>query len=212
MRGRRNFRAAQKLRNTISFVIDGETELWYLQRLKEYHRLTLRFSPELPQKKSLEDQYELVMNNAEVFDKVFWILDLDVIIRESRRFSGAADKSPLSLLKRFVNEIDRNGKGNIYVIANTPGFEYWVLLHFKCTEKYYETCDQVIDEIHKIKGMEGYEKTQKYFKNPGNDIYKRLYPYLDKAVANSKKTGCINFENIETGLSQMCKLFDVLEL
>ena len=131
-----------------------------------------------------------------------------MIIRESRIYKGPVCKSPLYLLKKYLKEIKK--LDNVFFIANTPGFEYWVLLHFKNTNKYFESCDQVISEIHKIDGMNGYEKTQRYFKNPCNDIYKRLSPNLKDALANSKRTGDIDFDNIEIGLSQMHILFDEL--
>ncbi|MCH7408176.1 RloB family protein [Belliella sp. DSM 111904] len=71
---------------TFAFVVDGETEIWYLQMLKRNERqLRLNIKPEIPNKKSIQDQFELVENLAESeYSKVFWIIDLDTIIKESR--------------------------------------------------------------------------------------------------------------------------------
>lgn len=51
---------------TFAFVVDGETEVWYLQMLKRNEReLRLNIKPEIPGKKSLKEQFELVMDLAE---------------------------------------------------------------------------------------------------------------------------------------------------
>ena len=210
MKAKTKYYRAQSLRDSISFVLDGKTELWYLQLLKEHHHIPVHFSPELPQDKSLEELFELVKRNADDYSKVFWVLDLDVVIRESRQYKGTDDKRPVNLLKKYIEEL--KSKSNVFIIINTPGFEYWVLLHFRQTKRYYETCDHVIYEIHKEKGMEGYDKSEKFFKNPRNNIYQRLLPNVVQAIKNSRATGELDFDNVEVGLSQMCILFDELNL
>ena len=48
----------QTPRKTYAFVGDGETEQWYLQMLKKNEtNLTVTIKPELPQDKSIEDQW-----------------------------------------------------------------------------------------------------------------------------------------------------------
>lgn len=50
---------------TYAFVVDGQTEVWYLQMLKRNEReLKIDIKPELPNKKSLEEQYRLVEERA----------------------------------------------------------------------------------------------------------------------------------------------------
>ena len=44
-----NKKKVQQFRSSIAFVVDGETEQWYLQLMKEYNHLSFRFIPELPQ-------------------------------------------------------------------------------------------------------------------------------------------------------------------
>lgn len=210
MKANNKYAGGRGLRDSISFVLDGKTELWYLQLLKEYHHIPVHFSPELPQDKSLEELFELVKKKADDYSKVFWVLDLDVVIRESKQYKGTDDKRPINLLKQYIEEL--KSKSNVFIIVNTPCFEYWVLLHFRQTKRYYETCGQVIDEIHKEKGMEGYDKSERFFKNPRNNIYQRLLPNVAQAIKNSRATGELDFENVEVGLSQMNILFDKLNL
>ena len=69
-------------KKTYSIIVDGETEIWYFQLLKQNERLSIDIKPELPKKKSLYDQFNTVVENARHYDKVFWVLDFDVVIKE----------------------------------------------------------------------------------------------------------------------------------
>ena len=71
---------------------------------------------------------------------------------------------------------------------------------------------QVLEQLHKFDLLKDYSKTRKYFTQEGNDIYKRLKPYLEEAIANSKTTGEFDYENLEKGFCSMHKLFSGLEL
>ena len=73
------------VRPTFAMVVDGDDESWYLQMLRRNERnikVTLR--PELPQKKTLNEQYLRVIELANDYDKVFWIIDCDVVKAETR--------------------------------------------------------------------------------------------------------------------------------
>ena len=198
----------QKLRNSFACVVDGETEIWYLNMLKRNEASTKSISirPELPQKKTLQEQYRQVLSLAESYTAVFWIIDTDTIIRNERTFAGNKDKSPKVVLKECVTSLPDNA----IFIANTPCFEFWVLLHVLKTAKYFETGDAVIEQLHKNDLLKDYSKTRKYFTQDGNDIYKRLKPYLATAIANSKFTGEFDYENLERGFCSMHKLFSRL--
>lgn len=197
------------LRKTYAFVGDGETELWYLQMLKTNEKsLTVTIKPELPQKKNIDDQFGYVLDLSKIHDKVFWIVDTDVVIRETKQFNGPKDKSPAAILKLKYLQIqtDESLRDKVVFIANTPCLEYWILLHVVQTSRYYDTCEKVIGEIKKHEPIRDYAKSQKYYQQ-ANDIYKRLKPYLSTAIINAEKTGIFNPDNLERGLSEMGKIF-----
>ena len=55
----------------------------------------INIEPKLPQKKSVEEQYKLVIQLSErEYSKVFWIVDLDTIIKGSRE-TPKGKKSPI---------------------------------------------------------------------------------------------------------------------
>lgn len=193
------------IRPSYAFVVDGETEIWYLQMLKRNERrLNIAIKPELAQKKSLEEQYAQVCSLAKDYLKVFWIVDIDTCIKEVRENPKS---SKVKDLASYVETIP----DNVVFIANTPCFEFWVLLHLQNTSRYFDCCDAVIREIRKHKEFATYEKTQRYFTQP-NDIYKRLRQYLPAARNNAKGLPDMDFDNIERGTCQMYKIFDDLGL
>jgi len=82
MRTKRN---TPKRKPRYAFIVEGECEFWYIQMLKRNERsLRVDLKPEIPQKKKLKDQYKKVIDSTKEYDKVFWIIDFDVLIKESR--------------------------------------------------------------------------------------------------------------------------------
>lgn len=81
---RRKIKIFKPKKETFTIVVDGETEVWYFQMLKRNEPgLQVNIEPKIPQKKKLSDLYEKVRELAEDFTKVYWIIDLDVVIAES---------------------------------------------------------------------------------------------------------------------------------
>ena len=75
-----------QVRPTFAIVVDGETEVWYLQMLKRNEQqLRIDIEPKLPQRKSIREQFELVMDLAgREYPNVFWLVDLDALLKEHR--------------------------------------------------------------------------------------------------------------------------------
>lgn len=196
---------------TYAFVVEGETEVWYLQMLKKHEQndrnLRINIKPEIPQKKKIKDQYRLVRELAKSeYDRVFWIVDLDVIVKETRE----APKEKRPPLKEFI-ELRRRVQGefeNVRVIVNNPCLEFWFLLHFVETKDYYKNYQEVVDELRQF--LRNYGKTRKYFTREGRDIYYRLKPHLDFAIKNARDLGKFEEEEPAKAMCEMDELFDVL--
>ena len=192
---------------TFSFVVDGECEYWYLQMLKDNERsLKIHLSPEIYKKKTLKEQYKRVVELARETEKVFWVIDFDVIYKENRE-AKKEKKTPLQEFQKLYNECKKNDK--IIVIVNNPCFEFWVLLHFLYSKRFYESYKILLPDLQKY--LADYEKTEKYFVKTNPDIYKRLKQNLPMAISNSEKLGKFDFQNIETGIAEMYKIFNELK-
>lgn len=142
---RRRKRIINKARDTYAFVVDGKTEFWYLQMLKRNERdLAISIEPQLPSKKSLADQYKLVKSLAEDYTKVFWIVDYDVIRKETREAKRGTETSEQQFI-RLRNSA--RALGNVFVIVNDPCLEFWLLLHFVPTTRFFGSCSPAEREL-----------------------------------------------------------------
>ncbi|SFF02638.1 RloB-like protein [Chitinophaga sp. CF118] len=186
-------------RKTFAIIVDGETELWYLQMLRRHEALPgISIQPELPKKKTLAEQFETVKSNAKIYDHSIWVIDLDVVIAENT----------VDELKTYLEEVKENKKINILI--NTPCLEFWFLMHVKDTGKYYPLCAPVGNELTKSDPLKDYAKTERYFVRTNPDIYKRLRPYLKTGIANAIKRGDFDIEDPQKAKSEMYKLFEIL--
>ena len=199
-----------KTNPSFALVVDGETEVWYLQMLKRNERdIRVSIKPEIPNKKSVEEQYNLVCDlSGKEFTKVFWVLDLDTVIKEENE-SPKGKKSPLKIFDEYRNDLFKNYP-NVVVIVNNPCIEFWFLLHFEKTSKYFNTCSGAETQLKKH--LKNYEKTQKFFTKQNDDIYLKLKPNLKTGIANSIALGNFDNENPKLAMCEMELLFKSDEL
>jgi len=204
---RKNKNISKPKKPVFSFVADGKCEFWYLQLLRQYEGLYIYLEPELPQKKKLQNQYDLVETLSEESEKVFWIIDFDTILKETRE-TPKGNKTPLQDFYELYKKSKKNKK--VVVIVNNPCFEYWLLLHFEQTSKYFPTGEKLEKQLKKY--LKDYEKTQKYYKNYRQNIYQKLKPNLPFAISNAEKLGEFDFTNTATGMLEMDEIFRELKM
>jgi hypothetical protein len=203
-------RNAPKPPTSIAVVVDGDDEVWYLQMLKRNEpKIRISIKPEIPNKKSVEEQYNLVRDLSEKeFTKVFWIVDLDSVIKEDNE-APKGEETPLEIFAKYRANLEEN-YANVVVIVNNPCLEFWFLLHFKKTSKYYDTCAEAKTELKKY--LKNYEKTRKFFTKQGDDIYLKLKPRLKIAVENSIALGNYDKKNPKKAMCEMELFFQSSEL
>ena len=194
-------------KQSFAVVVDGETEKWYLEMLKQNEPDVLfNITPKILQKKNINQQYELVTDlSEEEYDKVFWIVDLDVLLKEEREKKNST--SPLQQFLNYYKSLSKQQK--IVVIVNNPCLEYWFLLHFQMTNKVFTACTDAEKQVSQK--LKGYEKTEKFFKKD-NDIYKQLKPYLQTAKENATALGSFDPYNHSKAMCEMPLLFQELKL
>ncbi|MEI8086656.1 MAG: RloB family protein [Paludibacter sp.] len=192
-----------------AFVGDGECEYWYIQMLKRNERaINVDFKPELLQKKKLIDQYKKVIELSNDYDKVFWVVDFDTLVKETRE-AKKGTKTAIQEFKEYCDKIS-GGYENIEIVVNNPCLEYWILLHYERTSKYYETGDRVGKQLKKY--LPEYNKSQSFYTKQDSDIYLRLKPLLSNAISNAEKLGRFDFYNPETGMSEMQLIFNTKQI
>lgn len=134
-----------------------------------------------------------------VFTNVFWIIDLDTVIKEDNE-TPKSKKSLLKTFEEYRTDLITNYP-NVVVIVNNPCIEFWFLLHFEKTSKYFDTCSSAETQLKKH--LKNYEKTQKFFTKQNDDIYLKLKPNLKTGIANSIALG--NFDN-KNPKQAMCEM------
>ncbi len=201
-------RRGKKIQTKQAFavVVDGKTEYWYLQMLIHNEPyISSNIKPQVP-KKNIDQQYKLVTKlSEEEYDKVFWIVDLDVLLKEEREKKN--NPSPLQKFLSYWQQLPKLNK--VVVIVNNPCLEYWFLLHFQKTTKVFTACVDAEKEVSKY--LQGYEKTEKFFKKD-NDIYKQLKPFLKTAKENATALGKFDTHNHSKAMCEMPLLFKTLQL
>ena len=199
----------RQTREAFAVVVDGETEKWYLQMLvKNETNISSNIKPHIPKNKDIDEQYKLVRDlskKEEEYDKVFWIVDLDVLLKEEREKKNSTSSLQKSL--EYWGKLSKQKK--IVVIVNNPCLEYWFLLHFQMTNKVFTSCADAEKQVSQH--LKGYEKTEKFFKKD-NDIYKQLKPFLKTAKENATALGSFDTYNHSKAMCEMPLLFNTLQL
>jgi hypothetical protein len=188
-----------------AFVVDGDDEYWYIQMLKRNERtINITLKPEIPQKKKLIDQFNKVIELSADYVKVFWIVDLDVILKATKE----ANKGKKTALQEFKTYWDKINKkyDNVVIIINNPCLEFWILLHFEHTSKYFDSYEGVSKLLRTH--LPDYNKSQLYYTKQDNDIYLRLKPRLSEAIFNAEKLEKFDFQNPYSGMSEMQLFFN----
>lgn len=204
---RRKKKPSRIATDTYAFVVDGITEVCYLQMLKRNERqLNVNIEPKLPHKKTLVDQYELVLRLATDYTRVFWIVDYDVITKQTKE-SRKGKETDEELFIRLRGKLAR--VSNVLVIVNNPCIELWFLLHFVQTSKFHSACSSVEKQLKKH--ITDYQKSQKYLTRQGNDIYLKLRKHLPQAKGNSKALG-FDMNNTQKAICEMNHFFKMKEI
>ena len=206
MRNRRKI--PPKGKPKVAVVVDGETEAWYLTMLNRNEPNTkFQIKPEIPQRKSLSDQYNKVQSLSNDYDTVVWIVDMDVILKETRE----AKKGQPRPLDEFLKYKDKlSSITNVSVIINQPCIEFWLLLHIEFTQAPFDDCARAESRLRNH--LSEYAKTQRYYTKEGDDIYLKFKEMLPYAIKNSKRMNEFDPENPDRGYSSMHKLFEILGL
>lgn len=197
----------RRARTTISIIVDGKTEVWYLQSLRDEEYLgNLTIKPDLPGNGGVDEQFEMVREHAEIYDQVIWLLDLDTVMKENRE-----GREGISAFQKLKNQMQELGEmENVRVLINTPCLEFWFLLHESRVGSYYDSCKSVARRLTNSRLLPDYKKTERYFKNSRTNVYQRLKPHLGSAIRNARALGNFDIDNPQVAKAETFRLFEML--
>jgi hypothetical protein len=202
-------RKARVAKKTYSIIVDGQTEMWYFQMMKQYEQLaTVDIKPELPKKKKLVELFETVKANSSLgYEKVIWLVDFDTLTKEEKE----RKKGSPSVIKEFEGYVEKlKNYANVLVLVNNPCLEFWYLLHFESTGKYYPQCEGAEKALKK--SLPNYEKTERYYKKIKHDIYTQLKANQEQAQKNGKRLGNFDFSTPNSAKAEVFEILDLLNI
>jgi hypothetical protein len=123
---------------------------------------------------------------------------------------GDCESWYLQMLKRNEKLINVDLKPEIPIIINNPCLEFWFLLHFESTSKFFNNCEEANKQLKKY--LPDYKKSSKYFTKQDNDIYIKLKPKLKNAISNANRLKDFDLDNPYSAITQMQLLFETSEL
>jgi len=204
MSRKRHQRRANK---SCAIVGDGKTEVWYFQMMKKHSVCNFDIRPKLPQDKSIAEQHEQVLSLCRTHDQVIWLVDYDTIRAEDGKHRKGTQKTS-ERFKNYYNKL--KGNEQLEILLVNPCLEYWFLLHFKDTSKFFAECKGA--KIALKKEWKTFEKTEKFFKKQNDDIYKHLLSHLPSAIERAKRLGTFDIQEPNKAVCELYKLFDILEI
>lgn len=180
-----------KLKESIYIIGEGHTEKYYFQHLKNLQSYQCIVRPRLFQKNSIH--YIETATEKLLLGDVIVICVFDADVSSRNKQEGIK-------LKRFKSKY-RDNK-NVIICDSLPSIEFWFLLHFKKTNRYFNGYSEIKKELRKY--ISDYDKTEKYLKQ--NKWVKVLIRKQTEAVKNARETKstCDSYSNIY-------KAMDVLE-
>jgi hypothetical protein len=99
---------------------------------------------------------------------------------------------------------------NVLVLVNNPCLEFWYLLHFESTGKYYPQCEGAEKALKK--SLPNYEKTERYYKKIKHDIYTQLKANQEQAQKNGKRLGNFDFSTPNSAKAEVFEILDLLNI
>ena len=99
---------------------------------------------------------------------------------------------------------------SLVIIVNTPCLEFWYLLHFSKTHKFFPDFSAMEATLRKQPGLEEYDKSEDYYKKSPN-IYDRLGGEEGIRMARNNAMPFSLAETKSTGISEMNKFFEIFE-
>lgn len=201
----------RKLNNSIAVIADGETEKWYLDKVKVHYPCkslkSLRIEPQLPQKKRIDELVDMAEEKVkEGYLKVILLVDFDEVLANEKEFAKFKQ-----FHQDYCNTNHDKWMDKLLLIVNNPCLEYWHLLHFNRTNKFYGAFSEMERDLKK--NLPDYNKSEKYYCGTP-DIYTRLGSHegLSKARNNVKPLLPFDIQTCkEKGISEMSKVFDCFD-
>lgn len=129
----------------------GITEYWYLKHLKKHMGFKYILKPSLFGDESMTTIQNRICEGLDSGSIVVCVFDEDV-----RQWNETERKRMDEISQKYIDN------KNVILAGNMPSIEYWLLLHFENTCRYFGTSSKVIGVLRKYIG--GFDKKEHFLK------------------------------------------------
>ena len=206
--------------NAVALIVDGKDEKWYIDKVKDHYPCealkTIKVKPELPVRKKVQELFDFAKTKlSEGYTSVVLIFDMDEPLKDDKEFSKFKElyAKYLAIQNKVLTGRQKTKyawMNNLLLIVNNPCLEYWYLLHYRKTTKFFADYATLIPELRRIPELAQYEKCENYY-NCRPNIYERLGKNngLNRARQNAIP---FNINNCSTqGCSEMNLMFNYFD-
>ena len=205
-------------KTAVAIIVDGKDEKWYINKVKSHYPCkaikSIKIKPELPERKKVQELFNLAKSKlSDEYTFVVLIFDLDEPLKDIKEYAKFKELYNKYLLARDNRLIGRQ-KANygwmskMLVVINNPCLEYWYLLHYCKTTKFFADYQSLLSMLKRIPELSEYDKCENYY-NGHPDIYERLEKSIDRARSNAIPFDIRNCNR--QGGSEMNLLFDFFD-
>lgn len=188
--------AQKDIKPGIYILGEGKTEQYYFTHLKTLLGFQYIVKPRFCRNSSIDEICRRIKDLINDYVFIICVIDLDVINRDS--------KEKLKY-EKLIHKYSNNEK-KILFCTSLPSIEYWFLLHYKFTNKYFKDSDEVANELKKY--IKDYEKKEEYLKKTKwvEELLKdnKLETAIERAKQNIDKSG--SYTNIYEGIEKVSLL------
>ena len=140
-------------RSRITVIGEGLTERWYFEHLRSVKGYRYDCKPRFFARQSYEEMMRLID----------WVIQNDgtaVCVCDADITRGNEERS--KKLKEMKTRYAKNER--VFICESMPSIEFWFLIHYMNTSKYFKDADSVIKVLKKH--IHGYDKTGAFLEKP----------------------------------------------
>lgn len=179
----------------LTVIGEGYTEQYYFKHLKDLKNYHFRIKPNFFGVTSIDEFERKIRKVLSEYEIAICVFDTDIASRDE------VEKKKLnSLIKKYAKSKD------VIFCDSLPSIEYWFLLHYINTNRYYSDSKSIIAELNKSGRLESFEKKQNYLQKP--DWVLKL---LEDNKLNDARERAKSFGTVGESYSNIYKAFEELE-
>ncbi len=190
---RKNVNSRNLKSPSITIIGEGLTEQYYFDHIRSIYQYRYTIKPYFFGTTSLKEMDSKIKEVVENGGIAICVFDTDVSER-----NDAEKKKLIALRKKYGN------KKNVILCDSLPSIEYWFLIHFLNTNRYFQNSKTVENELQKF--IKQYEKKKDFLEK------KR---WVEELCSNNKLNTAIdrskNFGMEGLSYSNMYKAFELFQ-